>query len=166
MLTEMYIRNNKDNINFMSLEYGTGTYPVFSLGFYRDFSDKLNWWKISKNNILSRSFLTEFVKYIKWDEYFQNNAIVSFDILKKLFDSIPKKYINYFVSNKSFTEDQLDVVLKYSDVDYLVDAFLMSDVSEQFLNNYISKIPKSSNKRDSYTYKEKYAKFIKKYNGG
>ena len=101
-LTEEFIRNNKNKINWFYISKD----QKLNENFIREFQDKVYWKEISKYQKLSNKFLIEFKNKVNWfyllKKYGYNLAINN--------SNISGKYILYYkIISNNFNSDYLEL---------------------------------------------------------
>lgn len=141
----------------LNVNYGTSkTYPPLPISFYEEHAQEINWWVVS-NNIISKTFASKFLNFLRWDEIGCEKLDEHF--IKCFCDKI--KFEILFTRHKY---DELFVFqfLKYVNKEYLVDIVLFQEFSKECVEKIKEWVPKNTN-RYGPMYREKYSEFERKY---
>ena len=81
-------------------------YQVLSEDFISEFQDKVNWYYISWNQKLSLKFIKEFQEKVDWDEISNNNYLTN-DVILEFYNNLDKDVLLERINKKEIKVSQI-----------------------------------------------------------
>ena len=130
-LSENFIREHKDKVNWSSVSYELN----LSESFIREFQNKLNWRSVSSASRLSESFIREFKDKVDWEKISEAQKL-SESFIREFKDKVDWDNISLRQKiSESFAEEFIeDIILSF------LCCNIDSDISEDFIRRHIDRL--------------------------